>query len=178
MRAATSRDPRRRPPDAGAFLRVSRALRGGLARRRASAVTGAWAGPAAPTAGLAPRSRPVRQAGSDGGPGGPGTRRRAAGRTRWSVPGGPGYGDDGRYDAGPGYGGTACPAAATTGPRGRRRGASGGGATEPFLQRWLFSRRLAYLAGALVAVLGLGGGGWWLTSGRYTPVPVGGQDDG
>ena len=45
------------------------------------------------------------------------------------------------------------------------------GGHEPFLQRWLFSRRLAYLVGALVVVLGLVLGGWWLTSGRYTPVP-------
>jgi serine/threonine-protein kinase len=42
---------------------------------------------------------------------------------------------------------------------------------EPFLQRWLFSRRLGYLALALVVVAGLGTGGWWLTSGRYKTVP-------
>ena len=45
------------------------------------------------------------------------------------------------------------------------------GGHEPFLQRWLFTRRLAYLVGALVVVLGLVFGGWWLTSGRYAPVP-------
>ena len=28
------------------------------------------------------------------------------------------------------------------------------------------------------SLVGLGGGGWWLTSGRYTPVPAVGQDDG
>ena len=42
---------------------------------------------------------------------------------------------------------------------------------EPFLQRWLFSRRLGYLAVALVVVAALGTGGWWLTSGRYKTVP-------
>jgi serine/threonine-protein kinase len=42
---------------------------------------------------------------------------------------------------------------------------------EPFLQRWLFSRRLGYLAVTLVVVAALGTGGWWLTSGRYKPVP-------
>ena len=42
---------------------------------------------------------------------------------------------------------------------------------EPFLQRWLFSRRLAYVAAAVVAVIGLGVGGWYVTSGRYTPLP-------
>jgi beta-lactam-binding protein with PASTA domain len=45
------------------------------------------------------------------------------------------------------------------------------GGREPFLQRWLFSRRLAFVAVAAVAVIGLGGGSWWLTSGRYTRVP-------
>jgi serine/threonine-protein kinase len=45
------------------------------------------------------------------------------------------------------------------------------GGREPFLQRWLFSRRLAFVAVAVVAVIGLGGGSWWLTSGRYTTVP-------
>ena len=27
------------------------------------------------------------------------------------------------------------------------------------------------MAAAVIAVIGLGGGGWWLTSGRYTPFP-------
>jgi len=47
----------------------------------------------------------------------------------------------------------------------------GGRADEPFLQRWLFSRRLAYLAAATVAVLGIGLLTWWLAAGRYVPVP-------
>jgi beta-lactam-binding protein with PASTA domain len=42
---------------------------------------------------------------------------------------------------------------------------------EPFLGRWLFSRRLAYLAIAAVVVAAAGGGGWYLTSGRYASVP-------
>ncbi|HMD93952.1 MAG TPA: PASTA domain-containing protein, partial [Trebonia sp.] len=37
--------------------------------------------------------------------------------------------------------------------------------------RWLFSRRLAYVAAAAVAMIGLGFGGWYVTSGRYTPLP-------
>jgi len=44
-------------------------------------------------------------------------------------------------------------------------------AREPFLARWLFSRRLGLVALTLVVAAGVGGGGWWLTSGRYTPVP-------
>ncbi|HMG63673.1 MAG TPA: PASTA domain-containing protein, partial [Streptosporangiaceae bacterium] len=42
---------------------------------------------------------------------------------------------------------------------------------EPFLQRWLFSRRLAYLAGALAVVLVVGLVTWWVTSGRFSTVP-------
>jgi beta-lactam-binding protein with PASTA domain len=43
---------------------------------------------------------------------------------------------------------------------------------EPFLQRWLFSRRLALVAVAVVALTAIGAGGWWLMSGRYTPLPT------
>ena len=73
--------------------------------------------------------------------------------------GGGEYAATGRYDASSYHGDTL----------GGGSGEPGG--REPFLQRWLFSRRLAYLAVAVVAVIGLGGGGWWLTSGRYTTVP-------
>jgi eukaryotic-like serine/threonine-protein kinase len=42
---------------------------------------------------------------------------------------------------------------------------------EPRLQRLLFSRRLGYLALAVVAVMVAAGLGWWLLAGRYTTVP-------
>jgi serine/threonine-protein kinase len=42
---------------------------------------------------------------------------------------------------------------------------------EPRLQQLLFSRRLAYLAVAVAAVLIVGVAAWWLTLGRYTDVP-------
>jgi serine/threonine-protein kinase len=42
---------------------------------------------------------------------------------------------------------------------------------EPFLSRWLFSRRLAYIAGALAIVLTAGLVTWWMTAGQYTTVP-------
>jgi eukaryotic-like serine/threonine-protein kinase len=74
--------------------------------------------------------------------------------------GGGEYAATGRYDAGSYLGATAVGG-----------GSDEPGGREPFLQRWLFSRRLAYLAVAVVAVIALGGGGWWLTSGRYTTVP-------
>jgi eukaryotic-like serine/threonine-protein kinase len=42
---------------------------------------------------------------------------------------------------------------------------------EPFLQRWLFSRRLAYLAAALAVILVAGLVTWWVTDGRYATIP-------
>jgi beta-lactam-binding protein with PASTA domain len=52
--------------------------------------------------------------------------------------------------------------------RGPRRWARG---SEPFLSRWLFSRRLAYIAAALAVVLTAGLLTWWQTAGQYTTVP-------
>jgi eukaryotic-like serine/threonine-protein kinase len=46
------------------------------------------------------------------------------------------------------------------------------GGREPFLQRWLFSPRLAIVALIVALGIGLGVGGWWLTSGRYASIPV------
>jgi serine/threonine-protein kinase len=46
------------------------------------------------------------------------------------------------------------------------------GGREPFLQRWLFSPRLAVVALILALGIGLGLGAWWLTSGRYASIPV------
>ncbi|HTB56214.1 MAG TPA: protein kinase, partial [Trebonia sp.] len=159
VRAATSRDPRQRPPDAGAFLRAVRALRGGMGDE-SDAITGAWADP---DRGPAPGYNGAGAVaaigmGSPGGPGGPGSP--AGGSHTMVVGGGNGY------DAGPaGYGhGSVYEGAPYDGE------VTFGG-HEPFLQRWLFTRRLAYLVGGLAVVLGLVFGGWWLTSGRYTPVP-------
>jgi serine/threonine-protein kinase len=42
---------------------------------------------------------------------------------------------------------------------------------EPFLSRWLFTRRLAYIAGALAIALTAGLIIWWQTAGQYTTVP-------
>ncbi len=54
----------------------------------------------------------------------------------------------------------------------REEGGRYRGAREPFLQRWLFSPRLAIVALILALGIGLGLGGWWLISGRYASVPV------
>jgi serine/threonine-protein kinase len=166
IQAATSRDPQRRPTNAGVFLRVTRALRG--LREPGEAVTGAW--------GAVPGQAPGRTipyngpngAGGQNGPSGPtGTGRMPVGGPGGGAPGSrtmvvgagfPGYDDAVGRDAGPGG-----------------RGGAGGrrdGDREPFLQRWLFSRRLVYVLVALALLLGAGGGAWWLNSGRYTNVPV------
>ncbi len=58
---------------------------------------------------------------------------------------------------------------------GRDRRGGYDGPREPGLQRWLFSRRLYYVLGALAAVLLVGLLIWWQSAGRYTTVPrVGG----
>jgi eukaryotic-like serine/threonine-protein kinase len=192
VRAATSRNPQLRPSNAGVFLRVTRALRG--VPEPAESVTGAWAVPAAagaspygganPSAGVSLAGAGNGTAGYDGGAGGA-ARYDGGSHTMVVGPQYAGY-TTGGYDAG--YGATAAgydggsgsgrfgpafagllPAVADAGVHG---GAGAGrGGREPFLQRWLFSRRLVYVAVAVVVLIGLAGGRWWLTSGRYTTVP-------
>jgi eukaryotic-like serine/threonine-protein kinase len=148
VRAATSRDPRRRPPDAETFLRTVRMLRG--VGDESDALTGAWAAP----------DGPLALDGPDESQGASHTMVFGAG-PGYGGYGGPGYGDPGYgqatgYGVDPGYGGQ-----------------------EPFLQRWLFSRRLGLVAVGAAAVIAVGSGAWWLTSGQYTPLPsVAGQPVG
>ncbi|TVZ03116.1 PASTA domain-containing protein [Trebonia kvetii] len=183
--AATSRDPQRRPPDAGTFLRVTRALRG--LPDPAESVSGAW-----PTPTQAPAGQYQGPYNGAGGMAGAGNGAGGGSHTMVVGPGFDGYesagygATTGRYDAG--YGGTT--GGYDRGGAGRLGsafagllrgdGADGpgvhraahGGEPEPFLQRWLFSRRFVYVAAAVIALLLFGGGGWWLTSGRYAPVPA------
>jgi serine/threonine-protein kinase len=79
---------------------------------------------------------------------------RSVNHTLIVAPGGlaDGYGDGFDYyqdGAGRGY---------------RRRG-------EPGLQRWLFSRRLGYIAGALAVLLVVSLAAWWIFNGQYAMVP-------
>jgi len=46
------------------------------------------------------------------------------------------------------------------------------GGREPFLGRWLFSPRLLIVVLIAALGLGIGLGGWWLFSGRFTHVPA------
>jgi len=149
VRAATSRDPRQRPADADAFLHAIRSLRGMPSVADGDAITGAWADPGQAYGNFSGLLGPPAGAG-----GGSHTMVVASG----SGYDPPGYGAGPAYDGSPPYG-----------------GAYGGEVTfdgrEPFLQRWLFTRRLAYLVAALAVVLGIAFGGWWYTTGRYAPLP-------
>jgi eukaryotic-like serine/threonine-protein kinase len=153
VRAATSRDPQWRPANAEVFWRAVRSLRG--VPETGESFSGAWAIPVGATGAMAIGGGEYAATGRYDTGGAPfnGTSIINGGHG-----GQGGYGGHGGYDR---YGATPGGAGGTGEPDGR----------EPFLQRWLFSRRLAYLAVAVVAVIGLGGGGWWLTSGRYTAVP-------
>ncbi len=179
VRAATSRDPQQRPADASVFLRVTRALRG--MPEPAESVTGAWAVPPAPRPARTPRPCLRRRPRRSRQPRSTGSPARAAGRTRWSwTPGTRGTGrSTAGHDGGSGRGGfSALLRGGDDGRRARVGTHRGAGEREPFLQRWLFSSRLVYVLVAALVLIGLGGGGWWLTSGRYTSVPSGGQADG
>ena len=179
VRAATSRDPQQRPTNAGVFLRVTRALRG--MPEPADSVSGAWTVSAA--AGAGPYAGGNPYGGADPANGADALAPTGAGGSHTMVvdPGYAGYEETAAgYDDGngPGRRGSAFSGLLRGGDD---VGAHGGGAQrdagerEPFLQRWLFSSRLVYvLVGGLV-LIGLGGGGWWLTSGRYTSVPAVGK---
>jgi serine/threonine-protein kinase len=164
--SATSRDPQLRPPDAEVFLRVARGLRG-IADPAEAAVTGAWAqakAKAKAPATTSPYGQPNPYAGSGAthpGDAAAGSHTMVVG-PEYAGYDGTGYGTGGRYDAG-------LPADDVGAYRGRRERH---GDEEPFLQRWLFSTRLVYLMAALFVVIALCGGGWWLSSGRYTHVPA------
>ena len=174
VRAATSRDPRQRPADAGAFLRATRALRG--MPEPAESVTGAWAVP--PASGACPYDAANAYG---GGLGDPANRADglagASGGSHTMVvdPGYAGYGEmTAGHDGGSGRGGFSglLRGGGEAGAHGSQPGA---GEREPFLQRWLFSSRLVYVLVAALVLIGLGGGGWYLTSGRYASVPAVGK---
>jgi serine/threonine-protein kinase len=159
--AATSRDPAQRPADAGVFARAVRQVKEGLGTP--SGLTGVI-GVGVQGLGEAPWLNLDAPAG-------------LAETSAWQ--------DSGRTNgaADPQAGGLASVGFGTGGFQGG--GFQGGGShtlvvhrdqdeggREPFLQRWLFSPRLAIVALIVALAIGLGFGGWWLTSGRYAPIPV------
>jgi len=67
--------------------------------------------------------------------------------------------------------GAGYPGSDDAGARGAGTRHRGAGGREPFLQRWLFSSRLVYVLVGAVVLLGLLGGGWYLTSGGTPRCP-------
>ena len=186
---ATSRDPDLRPGDAGQFLRAIAGVRRSLPA--ATPVPGGpWTmpddGPAGAGVHALPPARPAEPAGSAATDLIPGMAPPA--RQSYGVPAGNlpaaterfGQSERSGQDAyqppnqtlvvssgGPpdlyGPGGAPDPYGR---PPGRYRGPR-----EPRLQRLLFSRRLAYLAGGLVVVALAALAVWWTAAGRYATVP-------
>jgi beta-lactam-binding protein with PASTA domain len=155
VRAATSRDPNLRPANASVFLRVTRALRG--MPEPTESVTGAWT--VTPAAGAGPYG---------------GANPYADSISPYPDVASP-YGAAGLADAGgSGAGSHTMVVSAGYGDDNDAHGSGPhrGGAQEPFLQRWLFSRRLVWVLAAVLVLIGLVGGGWYLTSGRYASVPI------
>ena len=187
--AATSRDPARRPADAGEFGRAVRRVRQGLGASPwdgagASGLTGVrgagvqglaeapWLDldtPAATNGWWARNTTPPSASVHGTGPQDAATSVTEHGAGSFVLPpAGAGREDShtlvvDREDGGPHRGDP---------PRsGRYRGGRYRGAREPFLGRWLFSPRLLVVAVIIGLGVGLGLGGWWLTSGRYVQVP-------
>jgi eukaryotic-like serine/threonine-protein kinase len=192
--AATNRDPARRPADAGEFARAVRTVRQGLGEpsgltdAMGAAVQGLAEAPwldldtPAATNGWWARGAPSSTAGGPGGgPVGPdewwssepatgapdasgagqfGAGQYGSGQFGGGQYGGGQFGEDGRSGSG-----------SHTLVVHREDGGYPGG-REPFLQRWLFSARLVVIALIVLLGIGLGVGGWWLTTGRYSSVPV------
>jgi beta-lactam-binding protein with PASTA domain len=117
------------------------------------------------------------------GPSGAGSSTSAFSATGFAMPPGDGNAGLARRAEGDTFGAanhTLVVAPGAVADYSRGRGHRGhGGPREPGLQRWLFSRRLYYVLGGLVAVLLIGLLIWWQSAGKYTTVPsVGGLSAG
>jgi beta-lactam-binding protein with PASTA domain/tRNA A-37 threonylcarbamoyl transferase component Bud32 len=151
--AATARDPAQRPPDAIEFGRAVRRVREGLGEP--SGLTGAMG---AGVQGLA--------------------------EAPWldlDTPAATGQFNGAQFNGAQFNGGDRADShtlvvdredAARHADGGRHQGGYHGGGRELFLGRWLFGPRLIIVALVIVLGVGLGLGGWWLTSGRFTEVPT------
>jgi serine/threonine protein kinase/beta-lactam-binding protein with PASTA domain len=169
--AATSRDPALRPADASEFARAVRRVREGLGEPSgltgvmgvgvqglteapwldldtSAATNGWWARNTGPT----PAPSPSEASTANGLGAGPS-----------------GTGPSGVWPSGrPDQDGVSSRTLVVH----REEGGKYARGREPFLQRWLFSPRLAVVALIVALGVGLGLGGWWLSSGRYALIPV------
>jgi serine/threonine-protein kinase len=150
---STSRDPALRPADAGQFLGAVRGVRRGLPvplPRGAEPPGGATPPPDGPPA---PGDQAV---------------------VPWAAPApAPQGGDEAFWP--PAYPAGAQPGAAHQPSQHTlivsRPDHGRPGAREPWLQRWLFSRRLVYVLLAVLAASLLAAAAWWQLAGRYARVP-------
>jgi eukaryotic-like serine/threonine-protein kinase len=191
--AATSRDPARRPADAGEFLRAVRRVREGLPPQASAESSGLTGVMGAGVMGLAEApwldlDTPAAtngwwaHAGTPPPAGGPGPDWSSTGPSRIGQadtdPRGPS--GAGPFEMGPIEMGQFEMGQFNGGGRedshtlvvDREDGGRYQGGREPFLGRWLFSPRLLIVVLIVGLGVGIGLGGWWLTSGRYAQVPA------
>jgi serine/threonine-protein kinase len=190
--AATSRDPALRPADAGEFARAVRRVREGVGEpSRLTGMMGVgvqglaeapWLDLGTPAATNGWWARGPAATPSDG-QSGTGEWRQHGATARPANGADPGSLDpsaSGAAQVASGFGFTGFGAAGSgqdalssrTLVVHREDGGRHLAGREPFLQRWLFSPRLAVVALVLALGIGLWLGAWWLTSGRYASIPV------
>jgi len=187
---ATSRDPARRPADAGEFLHAVRRVREGL--RESSGLTGMigvgvqgldeapWLDLNTPAATNGWWTRSGTMPAVDGAaPSGPRPSGPDPSRTGQFGTGQFGTGqfdtgqfDTGRFDTGRFASGGRDDVSSHTLVVHREDGGQYLSRREPLLQRWLFSPRLLVIVLVVALGAGLGLGGLWLTTGRYAQVPA------
>jgi eukaryotic-like serine/threonine-protein kinase len=166
---ATSRDPGLRPADAGQFLGAVRGV------RRGQPIP--WPPTVRPPGGTRPLAPGVPLPAPAGAM--PLGNRALGFRPTGPTPQGampPGPMPPGPMPPGPMPPGRMPSGAAEPGPAHQtlivpRDGGSHHAPREPRLQRWLFSRRLAYLVLAVIAAGLIGFVAWWQLAGRYQTVP-------
>jgi beta-lactam-binding protein with PASTA domain/tRNA A-37 threonylcarbamoyl transferase component Bud32 len=171
----TSRDPDLRPPDARHYLRAITEVRRGMplppATRasRANAGTDGDRAPAGPAPAFLDAAFSHAAGAGQGQPEatfatGPLTRRAADGPypTAPSAVGQAGANHTMIVPTG-----MADEYAEDSGYAARQQRRRSRGYRDPFLQRWLFSRRILIVLGVVV----LAGVAWWLSEGQYFPVP-------
>jgi len=167
--AATSRDPALRPADAGEFARAVRRVREGMGEPGGlTGVMGVGVQGLAEAPWLGLGTGEWRQHNATAPPAnGAGTGSLDPSLSR-AAPAASGFGSMGFGDGSSGQDGHSSRTLVVH----REDGGRYLGGREPFLQRWLFSPRLAVVALILALGIGLGLGAWWLTSGRYASIPV------
>jgi eukaryotic-like serine/threonine-protein kinase len=167
--AATSRDPALRPADAGEFARAVRRVREGMGEPSGlTGVMGVGVQGLAEAPWLNLDTGEWRHYDATAPPANGAGTGSLDPSLSGAAPVASGFGSMGFGDGGSGQDGLSSRTLVVH----REDGGRYLGGREPFLQRWLFSPRLAVVALVLALGIGLGLGAWWLTSGRYASIPV------